>query len=232
MGSQLCSPSAEQIKHIRLLSLLTADKTRNTSQKNWNMSCLAVGYSHFSLARYWNNNYYWEMHFLSRLQVMEKCVMLFKNPLYPPLWSHREMELHGLENKGAAAPKLLFELLTQERDWKTKRVKGNKLLDESGQWCCQATAVTLWFACPDPTGLGPPWMSVSSGQILGNCRTPGCFPLLPSCAPRGIKGSAFANTQSRESKASSVRLGSAPLPWLCWRRAPTPHPSKTWDPLD
>lgn len=45
------------------------------------------------------------------------------------------MELHGLENKGAAAPKLLCELLTQERETegKTKGVRGNKLLDARGQ---------------------------------------------------------------------------------------------------
>lgn len=51
-GSQLCSPPAEEIKHIRLPSLLTADRTRNASQKNWNMSSLGMGYSHFSLAWY------------------------------------------------------------------------------------------------------------------------------------------------------------------------------------
>lgn len=46
-GSQLCSSSGEEIKHICLPCLLTADKTRNSSQKNWNMNCLGVGYSHF-----------------------------------------------------------------------------------------------------------------------------------------------------------------------------------------
>lgn len=75
-GSQLCSSSEEEIKHICFPCLLRADKTRNTSQKNWNMNCLGVGYSHFSLSWYWsNNNYYWEIHFLTSLQVMENYVM-------------------------------------------------------------------------------------------------------------------------------------------------------------
>lgn len=46
-GGQLCPSSGEEIKHICLPCLLTADNTRNSSQKKWNMNCLGVGYSHF-----------------------------------------------------------------------------------------------------------------------------------------------------------------------------------------
>lgn len=140
------------------------------------------------------------------------------------------MELHSLENKGAAAPKLLlFELLTQEREWEIEeeRKGSGGREDGSGQWCCQATAATLQLSALTGQGLGQLalGMFVSSGQIPGNCRTPGHFPLLPLCPPTGII--AFPSTPSREGKEGSVRPGSPPLG--C-RRAHSPHPSKTTEP--
>lgn len=132
-----------------------------------------------------------------------------------------------------------------ETERKIKRARENKvILDESGQWCCQVMAVTLWLPALIWQGLGN---SQLPQTILGFCESPSQLPGSQGqlcaftaghvdtghcslCILRDAsKAAPFQISEWKESTTPALwSQGYYPCPGqlLLWRRADLPPTSK------